>query len=180
MASARLERLKAKWAAHEAAVQAHQALEQQIKDAITYGSTHVVYGTRRWRKHGDEPVRDSLAREVRVRHCPDFNPSWVWGREYWETRRDDSHHPIIAWTEDKNGRIVRAWRRHLTASELRAYDTPGDRSCPIEAAWLPSVAPGLLSFPALPFVALMDGNKDPRVLETVRNLCAIRPVEVLA
>ncbi len=179
MGSARLERLKAEWAAHEAAVAAHKQLKQQIRDALTIGELHHVMGQPRWRRKydGPEPWYESLAREHRVVKPAGWTDDWLWGREAWMSRRSGGWGDhLIAWTEDKNGRIVRGWYRHQTDDESRAYDTPGNRSCPGEGAWMPSVLPGLLTFPAFPFLLHMDGHSDPRVAETVRNLLAIRPV----
>lgn len=180
MGTARLEKLKAQWAAHEAEVAAHEATKQRIVDALTIGSLPHVIGQPRWRRKysGPEPWYESLAREVRLVKSAGWTDQWLWGRELWTTRRDASGwgEHLIAWTEDKSGRIVRGWYRHHTADEARAYDTPGNRSCPGEGAWMPSVLPGLLSFPAFPFLLHMDGHPDPRVAETVNNLLAIRPV----
>jgi hypothetical protein len=81
---------------------------------------------------------------------------------------------LIAWTVDRSGRIVRGWTRHFTQSETDAYCTPGRLSCPCEATWLPLAGPGLVSFPAFPFLRQLDGDTDPRVLQTVNNLLAIR------
>lgn len=179
MASSRLERLKAAWAAEQAIVDHNNALKQQIKDAITVGHLHRAHGQPRWRRkyNGPEPWYESLAREVCVVKPAGWTDDWLWGREAWMSRRTcgwGDH--LIAWTEDKNGRIVRGWYRHQTANETQAYDTPGKRSCPGEAAWMPSVLPGLLTFPAFPFLLHLDGDPDPRVAETVRSLLAIRPV----
>ena len=179
MGNARLEKLKAQWAAREAEVLAHKATKQRIIDALTIGSFHRASGRPRWRRqyNGPEPWYESLAREVRVIKPAGWSDDWLWGREAWMTRRSGgwADH-LIAWTEDKNGRIVRGWYRHQTADESQAYDTPGNRSCPGEAAWMPSVLPGLLSFPAFPFLLHLDGHPDPRAAETVNNLLAIRPV----
>ena len=179
MGNARLEKLKAQWAAHEAEVLAHEATKQRIHDALTIGTIHRVIGRPRWRRKydGPEPWYESLAREVRLVKPAGWTDDWLWGREIWETRRSGGWaDQLIAWTEDKNGRIVRGWYRHKTLDESRAYDTPGDRSCPGEGAWMPSVLPGLLSFPAFPFLLHLDGYPDPRVAETVNNLLAIRSV----
>jgi hypothetical protein len=136
----------------------------EIESALAgYCSLHCIYGTRRWtgasRYYGghEESAASALAREVRLLHC---ERPWPWGREYWMTRRSEGHFPLIAWTEDKNGRIVRGWKRHLGKDEVDAYDTPGNRSCPIEAAWIASVAVGRPSFPAFPFQRALDGDAE--------------------
>lgn len=156
----------------------HEVLKQKICDAVTFGFLHSAYGTRRW-NHSDrcqESEEDSLKREVRVVYSTDFRDEWLWGREIWLTRRSDRQDQLIAWTEDRSGRIVRGWYRHKTEDEARAYDTPGSRSCPGEAAWMPSIGAGLISFPAYPFQLRRDQHDDPRVAETVNNLQAIRPM----
>tara|TARA_B100001964_G_scaffold122486_1_gene135828 strand:- start:331 stop:930 length:600 start_codon:yes stop_codon:yes gene_type:complete len=169
----------ADWAGFLAGVDHNFELKQQIEDAITIGSLHHVIGRPRWRRkyNAFEPWYESLAREVRVVKPAGWSDHWLWGRELWLTRRSDAGAcRLIAWTEDKNGRIVRGWSRQNSANEASAYDTPGKRSCPGEGAWMPSVLPGQLTFPAFPFLLHMDGNPDPRVAETVRNLLALRPV----
>jgi hypothetical protein len=153
----------------------YERRSQEIKQAITYGSAlGWLYGQRRIGRYGELSEAESYDRETRLIFTPDWQPEWVWGRESWMKRRANASTPLIAWTVDRSGRIVRGWTRHLTASETQAYDTPGNRSCPREAAWMPSVAPGEISFPALPFVRQLDGDTDPRVAQTVNNLLAIR------
>ena len=159
----------------------YQLMLDEIASALGVGGLHSVYGTRRWSRqnHHQETEQESLDREVRVVHSPDFDSdAWVWGREWWITNRAGLSDRLVVWTEDRNGRIVRGWTRHRTESETRAYDTPGDRSCPCEAAWLPSIAAGVVSFPAYPFQLLRDQHDDPRIAETVRNLLKIRPVDL--
>ena len=185
MKSERMELLKAKYAAEEAAANHHEHLKQQIKDALTIGQLHHVSGRTRWSRRYDdfEPWYESLAREVRVIKPPGWTDEWLWGRETWMKRRNSSLGKfLIAWTEDKNGHIVRGWYRHRTANEnrtaneMRAYDTPGNRSCPNSGAWMPSVLPGQLTFPAFPFLLHLNKDPDPRVAETVHNLLDICPV----
>ena len=153
----------------------YQRRLQEIKGAITYGSDlGWLYGQRRIGRYGEESEVESYSREARLVHSPDWRPEWQWGRESWITRRDQTSFHLIAWTVDRAGRIVRGWVRHKSADEERAYNTRGYCSCPREAAWMPSVAPGEISFPALPFLRKLDGDTDPRVLQTVTNLLAIR------
>lgn len=179
MKSERMELLLAKCAAEEAAINHHEHLKQQIEDALTIGQLHHVSGKTRWRRkyNNFEPWYESLAREVRVIKPPGWTDEWLWGREIWKKRRDGPLSKLlIAWTEDSNGHIVRGWYRQQTISEKQAYDTPGNRSCPISSAWMPSVLPGQLTFPAFPFLLHLNKDPDPRVVETVRNLLAISPV----
>ena len=143
------------------------AYNQRITDALDgFCSLHSVFGSRRYRasRYGfgnEESETDTLAREVSFHVNPDHaHHGCLWGREYWQRRRNDNHHPLIAWTADKNGRIVRGWKRHLTRSEFDAYDTDGDRSCPIEGAWMNSIRIGCPSLPALPFQLNLDGNAE--------------------
>ena len=159
----------------------YQVMSDEIANALSVGGLHSVYGTRRWSRRDihQETEQESLDREVRVAYSPDFDSdAWVWGREWWITNRAGLSDRLIVWTEDRSGRIVRGWTRHKTESETRAYDTPGDRSCPVEAAWLPSIEPGLVSFPAYPFQLLRDQHDHPKVAETVRNLLRIRNVDL--
>lgn len=151
---------------------------QRITAALDgFCSLHSVYGSRRHRasRYGyghQESESDALAREVSLHFNDDYRHlGLTWAREYWQTRRTDrSHNPLIAWTADKNGRIVRGWHRHLTPGEAKAYDTDGDRSCPIEAAWINSIRVGLPSLPALPFQMNLDGHE--KAAACVRRLIA--------
>lgn len=170
------------WLADAAAWEIEKDYEHklaEIEAAITYGHSLRVGGFRRYFRSGEESAAKSLSREVRLVLSPeweaDWRPDWLWGREWWMTNRRVSGVELIAWTVDQNGRIVRGWTRHSTSGEYGAYDTPGKRHCPCEAAWMPSVAPGQISFPAFPFVRLRDGDTNPKVAETVSNLLAIRP-----
>lgn len=155
----------------------HEQSLEQIEAALAYGSLHRVHGLRRSGPWGEEPEAHAYAREARMVLGPNWRPGFLWGREQWSKRRSH-HHGLVAWTEDHNGKTVRTWTRHLTDGEWAAYDTPGDRSCPGEATWLPACGPGLISFPALPFQLHRDGSPDPRVAETVRNLMALREFQL--
>jgi hypothetical protein len=136
----------------------HNSRIEQALDGFC--SLHSVYGRRRSNRYGSDSEDKALSREATLHFNPDHaHYGCLWAREYWATRRSDSNHPLIAWTEDKNGRIVRAWQRHLTPSEFKAYDTDGNRSCPVEAAWIASIRVGLPSLPALPFQMNLDGHE---------------------
>ena len=153
----------------------HRRRIEEIRAAVTYGQFHDrIYGVRRWLRHGEEPEHKSYAREARLVIGPNWEPWMLWGREWWVRNRAENPR-LIAWTEDSSGRIVRGWTRHLTASERRAYEQPGDLSCPREATWLPSAGPGLLTFPAWQFQRHRDGDTTPALLATIRNLQELRP-----
>lgn len=148
---------------------------QLITEALDgFCSLNAIYGSRRYRASrygfgGEESESAALAREVSFHINPDHvHYGCLWGREYWQQRRNDNHHPLIAWTADKNGRIVRGWKRHLTLNEFEAYDTAGNRSCPIEAAWMNSIRVGFPSLPALPFQRNLDGS--PQAEACVKRL----------
>ena len=150
---------------------------KEIREAITYGCFHEhVHGMRRLKRHGEQREEDAYAIETRLVFGADWKPDFLWGREWWCTNR--KQHGLIAWTEDRNGRIVRGWARHLTYMEWRSYDTPGDLSCPGEATWLPAAGPGLISFPAFPFQRFRDDVQDPQLLETIQNLRALRDFDL--
>jgi len=121
---------------------------------------HSVFGRRRSNRYGSDSEDKALSTEVILNFNPEHaHHGCLWAREYWATRRNDFSRALIAWTADKNGRIVRGWYRDLTPSEFKAYDTDGDRSCPIEAAWLNSIRIGYPSLPALPFQMNLDGHQ---------------------
>ena len=140
-----------------------------IDAAITFG-----YGSREPGWYGDGIHRKSLSREVELVYAEHFQPDWVWGREYWMARKPKGP-DLIAWTVDKGGRIVRGWRRNRwDRAADTVYHPHGDRFCPIEAAWLPLVRVGEISFPAYPFLAVAPGSTDPEAIATVRRLNALR------
>ena len=68
---------------------------------------------------------------------------------------------LVSCTNTSGRRIVRGFIRSFTKSEFEAYETPGRKSCPIEAVWLPAVVAGYPALPAYPFVLALDKtNKD--------------------
>lgn len=124
-----------------------------------------------------ESQERALAREVEFVRASHLQSDWLWGREQWMTQRCNSL-DLIAWTTDRCGRIVRGWRRTRRDRQIGgecAYH-PAGYSCPIEAAWLPSVMPGEFSFPAFPFLHLLQGGKDAAARATVDALWAMRPL----
>lgn len=115
-------------------------------------------------------------------HCPDclfdrylkegiYAPYWVnrpqemlrhcmpWGREKWASNKQKLRkgRHLLSYTKTGGGRrIVRGFVRSYTESEIKAYETAGNRSCPVEAVWLPSVMAGYPAHPAYPFVLAHD------------------------
>jgi hypothetical protein len=155
--------------------------EAAIEAAISIGHRlHVQGGSVRYGAW--ESPDKSLAREVELVFADHYDPAWLWGRESWMTRRP-SGPDLIAWTVDEGGHIVRGWRRNkLDRTAGGAYHPWGDRFCPGEAAWLPLVVPGRISFPAYPFLCIETGRTDPRMpgdlaqaMATVERLKALRP-----
>ena len=156
---------------------------KEIESAITFG--HGLCGRngfRRVNKHcgylEEESERDALAREARLIFADHYQPDWLWGRESWCTRKP-ADADLIAWTVDGNGRIVRGWRMNsLDRAATSLYHPHGDRFCPIEAAWLPSVQVGEISLPAYPFLVVASGSTDPEAIATVQRLNVLRPEAV--
>jgi hypothetical protein len=154
--------------------------EAAIEAAISIG--HRLHVRRQSPRYGSmESAGKSLAREMELVFADHYDPAWLWGRESWMTRRRAGP-DLIAWTVDRNGRIVRGWRRNkLDRTAGGAYHPWGDRFCPCEAAWLPLVVPGRISFPAYPFLCVETGRTDPGVpgdlaqaAATVERLKALR------
>lgn len=151
-----------------------------IKEAISIGRP--LHLERESPRYGSmESADKSLAREVKLVFADHYDPAWLWGRESWMTRHRAGP-DLIAWTVDRGGRIVRGWRRNkLDRTTGGAYHPWGDRFCPGEAAWLPLVVPGRISFPAYPFLCVETGRTDSwmpgdlaQAKATVERLKALR------
>jgi hypothetical protein len=101
------------------------------------------------------PDLERLSAEVRIIHCGDAE--WrPWAREVFVRRKSDTSRygrELIAYSVNSAGRIIRAW--YLTEVDQIEFDQilkskcnkPVD-NCPIQAAWLATIAPGVESEPA--------------------------------
>lgn len=78
-----------------------------------------------------------------------YRKPYSWARENWFSRRSSAcvgGRTLLAYSINGAGRIVRGW--YLTEFDCRFDSSYRRGGCPVEAAWLASLMPGVESEPA--------------------------------
>lgn len=98
--------------------------------------------------------RERMRSEVRLVRLPaPPGISYPWAREGFFRRREDAvrcNRLLVAYTTDKNGRIVRGW--YLTSDDRHIKSPYRYGDCPRKAAWLDTLAIRKESEPALKYL----------------------------
>jgi len=108
----------------------------------------------------DRLLKEGLHSPLHV-NCSDsiLRQCLPWARERWGTNKQQikKGRHLVSYTKTFAGhRIIRGFVRSFSKTEIEAYETVGNKSCPCEAVWLPAVMAGYPSLPAFPFVLAHD------------------------